>query len=210
MGHWLSRSSLHFASFKYTACVNIPLHAYPTFPVPACWEAGGKFFIFSSLTYYNPLNVLVKRILAMNFFFFLKLLFVQFFLFLTLPFGSWYCSPSSTHSSCSHSHLLQLQQQEKWLLYCSTGRAASSISKKQGLEHSLVSSLNDYEKQLRQWSHWFKDWGMNIVATNAWVSLPHWEPSVWVKEGKKLINIILKVYKNIFQLKKCYLNKCWT
>lgn len=78
MGHWLSRSSLHFASFKYTACVNIPLHAYPTFPVPACWEAGGKFFIFSSLTYYNPLNVLVKRILAMIF---LSYFLCSFFLF---------------------------------------------------------------------------------------------------------------------------------
>ena len=34
-------------------------------------------------------------------------------------------------------------------VHSSAGRAANVISKNQGLEHSPVSSLNDYEKQLR-------------------------------------------------------------
>lgn len=36
------------------------------------------------------------------------------------------------------------------------------------LEHSLVSPLNDCDKQLRHWSHPFKVWGMGTAAVNTW------------------------------------------
>lgn len=87
----------------------------------------------------------------------------------------------------------------KWPVHSSAGRAANIISKNQGLKRSLVSSLNDYEKQLRHWSHQFKDRGMSTEATNTWVAFLCHSKSLVSKW--KITNIKLNIDKSIFQLK---------
>lgn len=166
-----------------------------------CWRAGGKCSVFSFLPSQNlsaGRTVVMKHFCQATFFcsFFFRCCLHVLDTTSQPAFLAPYCAPN--FSSCYTRKVTSLQ-------LCWEG--CQHYQRNQGPEHSLVSSLNDYEKQLRHWSHQFKDWGMSTAATNTWVAfLCH---SKSLESRWKIINIKLNVDKNIFQLKNYNLNMCW-
>lgn len=156
-------SLLHFLSFKYIAYVSISLYASHHLCLLGNWWKNLYFLFPSTLEpseYFGGRDSCEQILFSSNIFY---------------SFCFWHCpllldaaTPQPTFLAPDHAPNFSSCNSRKVTCLQLHWEGCQHYQQKNKDWSTLVSSLNDFKKQLKRWSHQFQDWGMNRVATNAW------------------------------------------